>query len=102
VAIFHNFLTADTIRFQVYDDCRDIYVKSLELLYQGQSAHCKTKFREYLTTRVLGKGPGPTGDSTPTSDNSLKKFYKGLITKFSEDSPSVYSQSNITDILAQL
>ena len=31
--ILHNFLTADTIKFQIYDDCRDIYCKSLELLY---------------------------------------------------------------------
>ncbi len=31
--VLHNFLTADSIKYQVYDDCRDIYCKSLELLY---------------------------------------------------------------------
>ena len=80
----------------MYEDCRDIYVKSLELLYSGQSAHCKAKYRDYLLGKVLGKAGG---DHTPTSDNSLKKFYKGLLQKFNEDQSAVFASSNITDIL---
>lgn len=75
--ILHNFLTADAMKFQIYEECKDIFSKSLELLYSGESEHCKTKFREYLYSRVLQKTT--SGDATPSSDNSLKKFYKGLL-----------------------
>ena len=77
LAILHNFLTADSIKFQVYEDSREIYSKSLELLYQGESSLCKDKFLEYMNTRVLNRVG--SGDATPSGDNSLRKFYKGLL-----------------------
>lgn len=92
--ILHNFLTADAVKFQVFEDCRDIFLKSLELLYQGDSAHCKQKFREYLTGRVLAKGE--------SADNSLKKFFKALLQKFSEEQQALFASSNVSDALALL
>ena len=54
-------------------------------------------------SRVLYKHVGIAGgDSTPTSDNSLKKFYKALIQKFSEDQPQMFNASNIKDVLGLL
>jgi len=94
--VLHNFLTADSIKYQVYDDCRDIYCKSLELLYQGDSQHCKQQFREYLLNRVVNKLA--QGDNTPSSDNQLRKFYKGLLQKFNDEQPSLFASSNIHDL----
>jgi hypothetical protein len=69
----------------------------LELLYQGDSEVCKEKYKDYLLTRVI-RPPGH-GDGTPTSsDNTLRKYYKGLLQKFSEDSPSLFASSNLTTI----
>jgi len=92
--ILHNFLTADGLKYQVFEDCRDVFLKSLELLYQGDSAHCKQKFREYLTGRVLAKGE--------SADNSLKKFFKALLQKFSEEQQPLFASSNVSDALALL
>ena len=100
IEILHNFLTADSLKFQIYEDCREIFSKSLELLYSGESDHCKTKFKEYMLTRVISRPR--SGDGTPTSDNSLRKFYKGLIQKFSEEQNSLFSSSNISDIMPML
>lgn len=97
LAILHNFLTADALKFQVYEESRDIFLKSLELLYQGDSNHCKTKFKEYIMTKVLGRNIGDA--ATASIDNSLKKFFKGIIQKFSEEQSVLYQQSNITDVL---
>jgi hypothetical protein len=99
--ILHNFLTADTLKFQIYDDCRDIYSKSLELLYHGESDICKQKFKDYILSRVV-KQVG-SGEGTPSSgDNTLRKFYKGLLQKFSEDQPTLYASSNLTSLPAML
>ena len=51
--------------------------------------------------RVLSRAVG-SGDATPQSDNSLKKFYKGLLQKFSEEQPTLWAGSNITDPVALL
>jgi hypothetical protein len=73
----------------------------LELLYQGESDICKQKYKDYLLTRVV-KQAG-SGEATPTSgDNTLRKFYKGLLQKFSEDQPSLFASSNITTVPAML
>jgi hypothetical protein len=96
LAVLHNFLTADSIKYQVYDDCRDIYCKSLELLYQGESDHCKTKYKEYIMTRVVNRVN--QGDGTPSSDNQLRKFYKTLLQKFNDEQPSLFASSNIHDV----
>lgn len=47
--------------------------------------------------RVLGKGIGDT--NTAPIDNSLKKFFKVILQKFSEEQGALYQQSNITDVL---
>ena len=44
LTILHNFLTADQIKYQVYEETRELFVKSLELLYTGDSDFCKDKF----------------------------------------------------------
>lgn len=46
-------------------------MKSLELLYQGESDHCRQRFKEYLIAKVLNR--------TEDADNALKKFYKALL-----------------------
>ena len=97
--ILHNFLTADSLRYQVYEDCKEIFSKSLELLYNGESDHCKAKFKDYLMARVV-KGIVGSGDATPSSgDNSLRKFFKALLQKFNEDQPSLFQSSNIRDMI---
>ena len=37
LVILHNFLTSPSLKFQVYDECRDSLQKSIELLYDGNS-----------------------------------------------------------------
>lgn len=90
LAILHNFLTADQLKYQVYEDTRELYVKSLELLYTGESDFCRETFREYINENVL---------NVHESDNALKKFYKSVFTKFSEDYSAVFSSSNMAEIL---
>ena len=67
-------------------------VKSIELLCNGDSDFCKEKFKEYLETQVLH----------PDSDISLRKFYKNVLQKVSEDHSAVYSSSNLTEIKDKL
>eukprot|EP00347_Sterkiella_histriomuscorum_P008400 403345240 len=92
--ILHNFLTCDTLKFQIYEESREIFIKSLELLYQGESELCKQKLKEYLITKVVNR--------TEDSDNSLKKFYKSLLQRFSEEYIHEYQTSNISDIISKL
>ena len=66
----------------------------MELLYQGESDLCKQKFKEYLIAKVVNR--------TEDSDNSLKKFYKALLQRFSEEHAHEYQTSNISDIIAKL
>ncbi len=68
-------------------------MKSLELLYGGDSDFCKEKFRTYLVEKVL-----PMGDN----DTSLKKFIKSLLQRMSEEHSQEYMASNLTDIPRQL
>lgn len=69
-------------------------IKSIELLCNGDSDFCKDKFKEYLETQVL-KGSGET-------DNALRKFYKNVLQKVSEDHSAAYSSSNLVDIKDKL
>jgi len=48
IVILHNFLTADQLKYSVYNETKDLFVKSLELLYNGESEACKENFRSYL------------------------------------------------------
>ena len=66
-------------------------MKSLELLYSGEIEQCKDKFKEYLEENVLKR--------TDENDNSLKKFFKNLIQRFSEEYTTVFNESNLTDII---
>jgi hypothetical protein len=48
IDVLHNFLTNDHIRYQVQDETRDLMVKSVQLLYNGDNEFCKDTFKEYL------------------------------------------------------
>lgn len=39
---------------------------------------------------------------TEDTDNALKKFFKSLLQRFSEEHPQLYTQSSISDILPRL
>ena len=72
--ILHNFLTADQLKYNIYTETKDVFVKSLELLYQGQSDVCKEALRDYIMTQVVPR--------TVDTDNALKKFFKSVLLKF--------------------
>jgi len=38
--ILHNFLTSPALKFSVYEECKDNLVKSIDLLYAGNSKMC--------------------------------------------------------------
>lgn len=92
--ILHNFLTADQIKYSVYEETRELFVKSLELLYTGESDFCKEKFHEYIYENVVNR--------TEDTDNSLKKFFRSVLTKFNEDHSAVLASSNMAGILDEL
>lgn len=71
-----------------------MFVKSLELLYTGESDFCKEKFQEYLAENVVNR--------TEDTDNALKKFFRGVLNKFNEDHSAVLAGSNISHILGEL
>ena len=48
-----------------------MFVKSLELLYRGDTEPCKEEFREYVLSQVVTR--------TVDTDNALKKFFKGVL-----------------------
>ena len=51
IVVLHNFMTADQIKYQVYNETKDLLVKSLELLYKDEGTEgCKDNFRNYLLT----------------------------------------------------
>jgi cytoplasmic iron level regulating protein YaaA (DUF328/UPF0246 family) len=66
----------------------------MELLYDGNSTVCKEKFRKYMLELVVAR--------TEDTDNALKKFFKTVITKMSQEHSESYLSSNITDLLDQL
>ncbi len=92
--ILHNFFITDVLRYQVYEEAREVYIKSLELLYQGQADDCKAIYKTYLIEKVVNR--------TEDTDNSLKKYYKALMQKFKEDHPEVFVKSELEAILEQL
>jgi len=92
IGVLNNFLTHDQFKYQVQDETRDLMVKTIELLYNGDSDFCKDKFREFIETQVLHND----------SDVSLRKFFKNVLQKVSEDHPTVYASSNLTEIKEKL
>mmetsp|Transcript_19021 Transcript_19021/g.32490 ORF Transcript_19021/g.32490 Transcript_19021/m.32490 type:complete len:166 (-) Transcript_19021:8-505(-) len=94
LVILHNFLTSPSMKFQVYEECKDSLLKSIELLYDGTSELCKDHFRSYLLDKVVNR--------TEDTDNALKKFFKVIIQRLSEEHSEQYLSSNITDILEKL
>lgn len=74
--ILHNFLTADQLKYHIYSEIKDVFVKSLELLYKGEAEPCKEMFREYLLNEVVPR--------TQDTDNALKKFFKSILVKMQE------------------
>jgi len=92
--ILHNFLTADSLKYHIYDDIKDVFVKSLELLYKGEAEKCKEQLREYLLTEVVPR--------TQDTDNALKKFFKSVLTKMQEAHSAEFAASNLIDIIEKL
>lgn len=92
--ILHNFLTSPTLKFMVYDECRGSLLRSIDLLYDGTSEVCQQKFRQYLLQKVVAR--------TEDTDNALKKFFKAILQKFSEEYSELYLSSNLTDIISKL
>ena len=69
-------------------------MKSLELLYNGESDVCKAKFKEYLIVKVVNR--------TEDTDNALKKYFKHILQRFSEEHSVEYGASNLNDIMSRL
>lgn len=91
LAVLQNFLTHDQLKYQVQDETRDLMVKSIELLCNGDSDFCKDKFKDYLETTVL-----------KSDDSALKKFFKGVLQRVCEEHSAAYSSSNLVDIKEKL
>jgi len=53
--VLHNFLTAENLKYPVYNETKELFVKSLELLYCGESDACKENFRQYLLDKVVAR-----------------------------------------------
>ena len=51
--ILHNFLTADSLKYHIYNEIKDVFVQSLFLLYKREIEDCKDMFREYLLSQVV-------------------------------------------------
>ena len=87
-------MTSPSLKHTVYEECKESVL--IELLYDGNSEVCKERFREYLVEQVVKR--------TEDTDNALKKFFRGLITRFKDkpETNELYLSSNITDILDQL
>jgi hypothetical protein len=91
LAVLHNFLTNDMLKYQVQDETRDLMVKSIELLCNGESDFCKDKFKEYLEETVL-----------KSDDSALRKFFKNVLQRVCEEHSAAYSSSNLVDIKEKL
>jgi hypothetical protein len=59
------------MRYQIQDETRDLMVKSIQLLYNGDNEFCKEVFKDYLEKQVL-KG-------NRESDSALRKFFKAVL-----------------------
>ena len=94
MVILHNFLTSPNLKFLVYEECKESLQKSIELLYDGNSAECKEKFKTYIEKMVI--------DRTEDTDNALKKFFKAILTKMSQEHSETYLTSNITHVIEKL
>lgn len=94
LVMLHNFFTVDVLRHLVYEEAKEVYLKSLELLFMGDSEECKDIYKQYLKEKVIERTEDP--------DNSLKKYYKSLLLKFKEDSPEAYGKGGLDEIIEQL
>jgi len=94
LAILHNFLTADSLKYHIYSEIKDVFVKSLELLYKGEADTCKDLFKNYMLTEVVPR--------TQDTDNALKKFFKSVLTKMQEAHSAEFAASNLVDIVEKL
>ncbi len=63
-------------------------------MYQGDNESCKKMFFEYMIQKVVNR--------TEDADNSLKKFYKALLERFSREHSEEFRKSNLSDVLTQL
>lgn len=84
--VLHNFLTDDHLKYQVQDDTATLMVKSVELLYNGESEECKDRFKAYLDQVVS------------SDDSALRKFFKGVLLKLAEEHSATFAASNIVEI----
>jgi len=82
------------LKYHVYADIKDVFVKSLELLYKGDAEPCKELFRQYLLKQVVTR--------TQDTDNSLKKFFKSVLSKMQEAHSPEFGASNLVDIIEKL
>ena len=83
LVILHNFLTADQLKYNIYNETKDVFVKSLDLLYEGGSEECSEAMRDYLVNQVVPR--------TVDTDNALKKFFKGVLLKMQEVHPNSFA-----------
>jgi hypothetical protein len=88
LVIMHNFMTSPSLKFMVYDDCRQSFQKSIELLFDQNSKICQEKFKEYMVNKVVKR--------TEDTDNALKKFFKAILAKSS--CSAEFSESGILSV----
>ena len=75
----------------MYDDCKQSLQRSIELLFDGNSKICQQKFTQYLEEKVAQR--------TEDTDNALKKFFKAILQKLSEENNEVYNASNLQSVV---
>lgn len=75
------------MKYIIYEETREVFVKSLELLYQGDIDFCKDKFKSYISEKVLKR--------TEDTDNALKKFFKSVLQKLQEEHSEAFVSSNL-------
>jgi hypothetical protein len=82
------------LKYNIYNETKDVFVKSLELLYQGESDVCKEAIRDYLVNEVVPR--------TVDTDNALKKFFRSVLLKYQEVNSVSFASSNLVDVLEML
>lgn len=80
--VLNNFLTDDYLKYQIQDDTRDLMIKSIELLYSGDSEESKVQFKNYLERVIQG------------DDSGLRKFFKTVLGRVAEEHSAAFASSN--------
>ena len=85
--ILSKLFSTDLFKFNLFQEAKDIFSRTLHLLYETGTDGCKDAFKKFIENAISGE------------DSAFKNFIRDCVKVFKDENPNEFEQSGLREMV---